>query len=218
MAKKTITELTNFYFDKLGMKEAHINWKKKIFKDIEDTARKGFSLNEIEKAISRDAENFRSLLKASKNDNLIQENQFYYHPHLQVAPSAPIIHQNDDGTFMEVKEDFYLKLREVFTVDDAVEYFYSKFPNVSRNKKRDTGGVMYLYSKILEPTIASIGADGMNALDLLLFAIDTALYIAYDGDKRVAMLLNLQDYVDEAMYIYEEKINYAKLNGLDKVQ
>ena len=211
-----ITRLTDTYFINIGFQNANISWRKKIYDDISELISKGFPLSIIENSIQKDPINFVKATAEYAKNNLIIEGSFYYHPYLQVAPSAPVIIINSDGTFSEIEDEFYLKLKSYFTFREALDYFYYRFNYLQEVTKRDLGAIEYVYKSAMIPWIKKNGQDNMNALDLLLFTIDAASFFAYDNDKKLTGVLELSDYAEDGAYIYKEKVNYAIINELNR--
>lgn len=219
---KEIGNLVELYFKKLNATEVNIYTRTKVFKDIETLIKQGYTIKAIETAISNNPSNYESILKtANQKGNLINLDKFYFHPFIQIAPSAPMVVINDDGTFTESysNDEFYLQIKTSMTLDDIVEYFYSRFPNISHNKKRDMGAIKHVFETIIIPTIKKQSNEDMNELDLILFSIDTAQALSFDlDDSLIKGILDLGKYVDEALFVYNDKINYCKISGLCHAQ
>jgi hypothetical protein len=192
---------------------------------IEDLLARGISEETIAECIERDAYSLDKLAsnhaRPKSSKNLIQPNQFYYHPALQVAPPPPVIKINDDGTFTESysEEEFFLKIKECFTLQDAIEYLYSKSIISSIDKKE--APMKYVYENKIMPVANQWASAGLNALDLLLFTIDAAHNIlAQDTSLQMKLengIFGLIDYIDHGLEIYKEKVNYCKLSDLTHV-
>lgn len=219
---KEIADLVSFYFERINTNSPNIYYRTQIFKDIERLINSGFTTSSIRNAISVDPYNYEQVLKASSNkDNLIDLNKFYYHPFLQIVPSPPTITINDDGTFTESysNDKFFLQLKTSITFEEILNYFYKRFHEVRPNIKRDLGAIKHIYEKNIVPAVESSGDQSKNALDLLLFAIDTARVYTYDEDEKLSNgILGLGNYIDHALDVYEEKMNYCKINGLTYAQ
>ena len=219
---KEIADLVSFYFEKTNTRSPNIYYRTQIFKDFERLVQSGFTISSIRNAISIDPYNYEQVLKKSNNkDNLINLNKFYYHPFLQIVPSPPTITINNDGTFTESysNDKFFLQLKTSITFQDILKYFYKKFYEVRPNEKRDLGAIKHIYEKNIAPAIELSGDNSKSALDLLLFTIDTARTYTYDDDQKLSNgVLGLTHYIDHALTVYEEKMNYCKLNGLTYVQ
>lgn len=151
--------------------------------------------------------NYKRGLKRDPN-NLIQLNRFYYHPKLQVAPPPPVLKIEDDGTITPSydSEDFYLEMKDSFTVEDLLDYFYSK-KNMAvpdSNIKKDIGAFNHLLQ--------------FWDIDFLMFLIDEAFTSSVDEGKPLPNSpLDIQEYDAQAMTVYEARKNICHEEGLDHV-
>jgi hypothetical protein len=148
-----------------------------------------------------------------KDIGLMEDGKFYFHPRLQVAPKPPTIVLTEDGEFISSydNEKFFLTMIDSFSMDDLMNYFYSKAGVVRSNYNRDAKGFEYFFKQVMID-------DPLNALDLVLFTIDAAVALAYDKDQPMPKVaVELVEYIDDGLALYEEKYNYCKLVGLDHV-
>lgn len=136
---------------------------------------------------------------------ILKRGEFYYHPQLQLIPPPPVITQNPDGTYTKKQQEFFLRIKSSYTLEDAVEYFYKRFPYMDRNQKRDVAAMDYLLTKVATPAVNNSGVEDMQAIDLLLFSIDAAWALASDKDEKLTKLLHVTDYMDEGLLIYYDK-------------
>lgn len=215
-------KLTALYFKITGADNISFHWRKEICTKIEKLLSQGISEDEIAEAIKKNPSNFISIIEEERRkDNLLSPNTFYYHPFLQIVPPPPTIQINKDGTFTESysNEEFYLRIKEYFTIKNAIDYFFSKFTELPKRPKRDLGAMKFVYERHMIPTIEYYGSGDMNPVDLLLFTIDAARAYTYDLDIKLTNgILGLGDYVDDGLAIYQERINNCKLNDLTHVQ
>lgn len=217
-------KLTEDYFKYMKTEEPNLQWKTKVFKEIQDLLLTGASEKEIFQAIRQDPKNYlKALKRRNKDQNLVQEGVFYYHPHLQVAPPPPLLKQNPEtGILEEVYQgDFYLKMRHRFTCEDALDYFYKSFPSIKPNKDRYMGALKYIMEKefnlVAKRENESHGDSELNGLDLFLYVVDEARALSFDNDAQVRDLMGVKAYMEEGLYLYRERIHYAKLNGLNRI-
>jgi len=139
-------------------------------------------------------------------DNLMQPGVFYYHPALQVAPPPPTIIQLPDGSFQSSyeQEEFYLEMKDRFTLDDLVDYFYRKMEITHEFRERDKGAFRHLLKSF--------------DLDTILYTIDEARLVAEDLGKLLPKSpFDLRDYLEYGIAILEDRKNTCYMEGLDHV-
>lgn len=151
--------------------------------------------------------NAKKVVRESDPDNLIEEGKFYYHPALQVAPPPPVVVQLDDGTFESSydTEEFFLEIKEKFTVDDLIKYFYNIMDiHDSGMKERHSGAFKHIMKS--------------NDIDVILYSIDEARVIAEDlGKPRPKNPFDVTDYIEYGIEVLEERKNTCYMEGLDRV-
>jgi hypothetical protein len=149
----------------------------------------------------------KSEVKRDPN-NLLEPGKFYFHPALQVAPPPPVVYQLDDGTFKSSYDDepFFLEIKESFTWDDLVGYFYKVMELDGEGfKDRDMGAFKHIMK-------------GNVNLDLILYTIDEARFQAEDvGKPRPKNPFDIRDYMDEGATVLEDRMNTCYMEGLDHV-
>jgi hypothetical protein len=213
-------ELTSLFFRVKKISSPGQSNVKLIGRCIDELINESIPNEIIEEAIKTKPEDFRGKareLKKGSAQNVIKAGRFYYHPALQISPPPPVITINDDGTFSRKEQPFFLKVKDTFTFNDVLEYFYSRFPNIDRNIKRDIGAIEYLYTKTAVPLVNKQGHEDLDALDLLLFTIDTAFTLCQDMDDKLAKVLNLTDYMNNGLDVYLDKRENCILAGTNHV-
>jgi hypothetical protein len=138
-------------------------------------------------------------------DNLINQGHFYYHQELQLTPPPPVITQLPTGEFHSTYEEFYLEIKEVFTLDDLVRYFHAKV-GVHDNGtfEKDKGAFRHM--------LKSYEAD------FILHLIDEAYVQAIDrGGSLPKEPFAIQDYLEDARQVYENRKNICFEGGFDRV-
>jgi hypothetical protein len=138
-------------------------------------------------------------------DNLIVPSQFYYHSALQLTPPPPTISQLPNGDFVSNYEDFYLEIREVFTLDDLLTYFYQKVGIVETTTlERDKGAFRHMLKSF--------------DVDFILHLIDEAYAQAVDRGAPIPKEpFSIQDYVQDTYQLYENRKNICYEGGFDHV-
>lgn len=161
-----------------------------------------YNMEEIFKFYGVTPKQKRRVQKAIPQDSLLKAGRFYYHPALQEAPPPPVVEALPDGTFKSSYDDeeFFLEIKDSFTLDDLVEYMYKRVPQMRRtHREREKGA----FKHILQYT----------ELDVLLYAIDEG---AVD-EQAPRSAFDFEDYVEQAERIYEERQNTLFTEGLDHV-
>lgn len=139
-------------------------------------------------------------------DNLITSSKFYYHPELQLTPPPPTMTQLDSGEFHRVYEEFYLEIKEAFTLDDLVHYFYRRVGvlDMHTTLERDKGAFRHILKS--------------NEIDFVLHLIDEAYTQAVDrGAALPREPFAIQDYTEQARLVYENRKNTCYEGGFDRV-
>ncbi len=133
-------------------------------------------------------------------ENLINAER-YYHPRLMIAPHAVISSLDENGNVIHHNLDnVSITYVKYFTVDDIIDYYYSKFSHIQRSMmehNRDRGAILYLLKKY--------------TLDQLLFIIDAACVCSYDEDVPPPQCpLDIQKYEREGLCAYLDKVGYSE--------
>lgn len=139
-------------------------------------------------------------------DNLLDRAKFYYHPALQVAPPPPVVKQLDNGEFISSYDDepFFLEMKEKFTLDDLVTYFYNVMGMDDGFRERDKGAFKFILKNY--------------ELDVVLYTIDEANALAYDLNKpQPQSPFDIRDYLEDGRLILEDRKNTCYMEGLDRV-
>lgn len=129
--------------------------------------------------------------------NLLRGPGPFYHNALWSYAKEPIFRIHKDGT----PESRWLggegiRVRNQFTIDDLISYYYDKFgvfsPEIrSVRRAADIGATLSLASKM--------------SLDLILFAID-AMWEEHGLSKRIPSLIRASEYIEEA----QEKLAHVE--------
>jgi hypothetical protein len=131
----------------------------------------GFSFIEIIQELYRHEEkdilpkNLKSILW---NKSLIKRDAFYLHNEVRITSEAPYYDFLKDK---EIVPKFYCEMKIRYTVEDLLNYFYSKLSPLSRqlvDKKADIGAVNYFMNKFSN-------IDWVEPLDIILCSIDYKL-------------------------------------------
>ncbi len=145
-------------------------------------------------------------LKAQKRireidpDNLLQYGLFYYHPALQIIPPPPIIDVRPDGTFIPSHiEKFYLEIKDRFTIEDLIRYYYKRIPTRRNSLERDIGIVKHLLKSY--------------PLEILLYSIDEASV----QEEYPRTMFDIQEYITQAELILQDRMNTSFEAGIDHV-
>lgn len=138
-------------------------------------------------------------------DNLVLSGHFYYHPELQLTPPPPVIDQLPTGEFVSNYEEFYLEIKEVFTLEDLVHYFYKKVGvHEQTTMERDKGAFRHMLKSY--------------DVDFILHLIDEAYANSMDrGAALPKEPFAIQDYVQDARLVYDNRKNTCFEGGFDHV-
>lgn len=224
---KFFEEVKGFEKDSTGKVKAPDNYKMAVMNNIESLLKGGMDSNQLESYFTRykqehsepqEAYSVDDILsfftiKASKKEvkrdpnNLLEIGKFYFHPELQIAPPPPTVVQLDDGSFVSSyeSEPFFLEVRETFTMEDLVDYFYKRMGiNGVGFKERDIGAFKHIMRSY--------------DLDTILYTIDAAKFFAEDLLKQIPKSpFDIRDFVDQGMEILEGRKNTCYMEGLDRV-
>lgn len=224
---KFFEEVKGFKRDARGRIEANDGYKESVSKSVDQILAGGMKPQELDRLMTeyitthptpQETYNVDDILKYMKvtakkvevkvdPDNLLMRGQFYCHPQLQIAPPPPVIEILPDGTFKasyEEDPEFYLEIKDKYTIDDLLDYFYSRTGIKPKSRKRDRGGIEYLLR--------------IADLDLILYSIDEAsvMYIDTNGQPP-RNPLDVQDYFDAGEAILEDRKNTLEMEGLNHV-
>lgn len=137
-----------------------------------------------------------------QNGNLIVPMISYYHPELQSVPPMVSKFIDEDGNIVKPKQmPFHITLKPLYTLDQALQYFYKLNPTVIKSYNRDIGALRFIYKEMQD--FCSFNSK-INALDLLLFTIDIATYLSTEQIKDA---LSINNYKNDGLSLYESKIN-----------
>ena len=224
---KFFEEVKRFDKDNTGKVKAPDKYKLSVMSNIEQILAGGMDANELESYFEQyniqheapsEAYSVDDILKFLKvnakktvverdPNNLIEAGKFYYHPALQVAPPPPTVIQLDDGTFQSSYdvEEFFLEIKESFTYEDLVAYFYKVMGQSGEGfKVRDVGAFKHIMQS--------------NDLDIVLYTIDEARFLAEDLSKPIPKNpFDIRDYMDSGFDVLEERKNTCYREGLDRV-
>lgn len=136
--------------------------------------------------------------------NIIKQGVMYYHKELKIMNSLPVInHDIDSGTITSGKVEYYLEEVASYTIDNLLEYFYSKgMADVQEyNPKRMYGIFKHFVNKY--------------GVDKVLFMIEGAARM-YNAENKVFSLNDFDSYSSLASQYLEEIKNNCKYSGGDQ--
>ena len=142
--------------------------------------------------------------KKPHDGNLLKQGTMYYHKELKLMNSLPTInHDIDKGTMTSEKVEYYLEPVASYTINDLLNYFYSKnMADVQEyNPKRMAGMFKHMIDKY--------------GLDKLLFMIEGAARM-YESEHKTFTLTDFDSYSSTASQYLEEIKNNCKYSGGDK--
>lgn len=170
----------------------------------------GYTYQEIRKEILKTFHNntlfpFHKYKNPYKyGENLVKQCTMYYHKELKLMNSLPVInHDIDKGTMTSNKIEYYLEPVASYTMNDLLQYFYSKgmADTQEYNPKRMSGMFRHMIDKY--------------GLDKLLFMIEGAARM-YESEHKTFSLSDFDSYSSTASQYLEEIKNNCKYSGGDK--
>lgn len=171
------------------------NYNKSI-KAIEYFNELGLTLSEIVKVIDTPTRMdyvSQQLPEEYYKDSLLTANTFYYHRDLRLNKSRPKFSINSlaEGTF-----SMALEMKIHYTLDDLINYFYSKFNIYEdlKNRTKDLGSIKYLLQKYESLKF-------VQPVDFILTMID----LSYEETKAITNVLDIT---------VAENNTYVKLKAL----
>ena len=167
----------------------------------------GYTYEELHKAILEAFHskqlfpNYRYEKPCKHDGNLLKQGTMYYHKQLKLMNSLPVVnHDIDKGTMTSDKVEYYLEPVASYTINDLLQYFYSKnMADVQEyNPKRMAGMFKHMIEKY--------------GLDKLLFMIEGASRM-FESEHKVFTLTDFDSYSSTASQYLEEIKNNCKYSG-----
>lgn len=230
-----VEELVSLYYGSIGMSPLP-GFKKRSIDAVTELIDHGVQVAKIQGAIEYYVENFeiysdrpyvtlntvfstediQEILKCNtiNKDNLIDSARFYYHKRLRILPKPPKMIIDDKGNHTTIIEPFFMEMIKTFTYEYLLDYFYTVHcvDELSRKEKRDMAALKYVVNTYRDSSIK------VNWLDLILYMIDVSRQIIIDADMRpMVSIFHIQDYELQSLDLLEDKINYERVNGVDKI-
>ncbi|MCY8466585.1 hypothetical protein [Bacillus atrophaeus] len=139
-------------------------------------------------------------------NNLMEKDVFYYHSELREMSSPPkITRDKGSGELIRQSEDFYLEMKNRYTLQDLLNYWYKKMkikPN-DHMMKQDEGKFKYIL--------------GNYTLDEVLFAIDASVILRKERQQRLLRnAFELDKYIEDAREFIRRKENMHKMGGINR--
>lgn len=141
-------------------------------------------------------------------EELITLGRFYLHPQLQMTPSLPTTRLDPEtNEFVTIqKEKFYLEIKESYTLDDLLTYFYMK------HQEDPLPGTSH------KTQMKNLVAD--YPLDTVLYLIDASAMLIHDDDALKRPSRNpafLNDHLEEARFFIIRRKNVLTEGGLTSI-
>ena len=208
--KGSVYDLAAFYIDLyVGRKvnKDELNYIIKSFSSILDM---GYTLNECVKILlnnMNDKQKFKIMFiknYTSSFENIIKQNQTYYHKELRIQPKPTTIDVDyNTGTMVSTKQEYFIEMAASYTLKDLMEYLLS-FGYVNTQQ--------WQYSRLkglLEHYIKKYG------IDTVLFMFEA---IADNIEERVFDFNKFDNYYQIAKGYMNNIINNCSVNGGDKIE
>lgn len=140
------------------------------------------------------------------NENLVVNNEIYYHSELRIVPPPPrakIDEVTGEVIYVNLDSEWKLEMVKTYTMYNLLKYYYSTF-NIAYKEhevKRDAGAIRYMLNSY--------------SLDQLLFIVDSAWGYITDIDAPAPKTpFDIQAYAREGLATYEEKMAYDRAVGV----
>lgn len=150
---------------------------------------------------------FNELPEELWENSLTEKDKFYYSEILHLKSKAP---SWNPITFQEECEEFYLEMKIRFTIDDLLEYYYSKcrIEVEFRDDKKAKGALLYLIEKYNKLNIAT-------GLDIVIGLINEA---SNDIDNiMITDVFKIDEYLPIVIESLKAKTNEAELLKANKI-
>jgi hypothetical protein len=164
---------------------------------VKTTIKKGASPFEVEQLF-----NTSERLNKKYNKNLIEPGKQYLHTELKILPDIPKVYYDEDlEEFVTEYDNKDPQIKERYTLDDIIDYFYAQFHLPRKDINRDRAMMYYVLSE--------------SDVDEVLFTI---LALVGSGQRIYNIIeLNNDSYRreghEERMRIYEIITNKAQESG-----
>ena len=137
--------------------------------------------------------------------NLIQPGKFYLHPQLQETSKKPsfILDSKTMEIIEKPGEPFYLEMKERFSVEDVLAYYYIRHGREAVPGRSHTTQMNNI--------LTDFGVDST------LFLIDASAQDASDEGGGAKVPAFLPEYIDEAKILRGNRKTLLKEGGLDRV-
>lgn len=228
-------EIVDFYYKKANIKRVLPAFKEASVLYIENMMKNGVSEDDILNAFDKyievyekyhdrpttkienifNIEEIQDLVnsKCDENQNLIKPNKIYYHKALRIISGAPIkVFDKEKFEFKTLVQNNNIKIKKIFTVRDLIKYFYCvhEIHEFNRNYKRDYGGLLYIFENLKTINLP----QEVDILDLVLYTIDVSKRYCEQNGSKIKNIVEILDYIEEAMDLLIDKINHEKINNI----
>jgi len=140
-------------------------------------------------------------------NNLLETDVFYYHKELRSIPMpSRIILNKETREYERQEEAFFLEMKTVYTLEDALNYWYrvTKHTPSNADLRRDKGKLEYLLKSY--------------DIDDILFMIDLALESYVSRKAKLTNLFKVEDFADKARDTLMSKKSIHMIHGIHKIK
>jgi hypothetical protein len=136
-------------------------------------------------------------------DSIDSIDPLYRHHELQIHSKPGGF---DPATCTIIKRPYYLEMRQRYTMNDLLNYYYTKLivPPLFRDEKRDIGAFNHLINSFKSPVI--------NSVDFILFVIDYAASNGYKTNNP----LDLKNWFQSTYEYLEQFVLSAKIELVNR--
>ena len=208
--KGSVYDLAAFYIKLYvgrSVNKDELNYIIKSFSSILDM---GYSLNECVKILLDNMNNkqgFKIMFikrYTSKFENIIKQNQIYYHKELRIQPKPNVIDVDyNTGTMISTKQEYFVEMAASYTIEDLMKYLLSfGYVNTYQWQYSRLKGLMEHYIK-------------KYGIDTVLFMFEAIADNIEDGDFDFNKFDN---YYQTAKNYMDNIKNNCSTNGGDKIE
>lgn len=210
--KGSVYDLAAFYTMLFVGRRINKNELKNITDKFSYILDKGYTLKECTSIMLKNMNNknnfhISDILKCtSKHENIIKQNQMYYHKELRIQPKPSVTDIDyNTGTMVSTKQEYFVEIAASYTIEELMKYLLSfGYVNTYQWQYSRLKGLIEHYIKKYE-------------IDTVLFMFE-AIADNIDKDEREFDFNKFDNYYQTAKGYMNNIINNCSANGGDKIE